>query len=43
MVMHELAREKAKARFTSYVAFRSEKFYLKSSYISFIRDKVVPL
>lgn len=43
MVMHELAREKAKDRFANYVSFRSEKFHLKSSYISFIRDKVIPI
>lgn len=43
MYMHELAREKAKARFVRYVAFRSEKFHLKNSYIAYIRDKVIPI
>lgn len=37
MYMHELARENAKARFMSYVSFRSEKFHLKYSYVSFIK------
>ena len=43
MYMHELAREQAKARFMSYVAFRSEKFHLKNSYIEYIRDKIIPI
>ena len=43
MYMHEIAREKAKARFMSYVAFRSEKFHLKNSYVAYIRDKVIPI
>jgi len=37
MYMHENAREEAKARFMNYVSFRSEKFHLKSSYVSFIK------
>ena len=41
--MHENAREEAKARFINYVSFRSEKFHLKSSYVSFIKQKVIPI
>lgn len=43
MFMHEISQDEAKARFMNYVAFRSEKYHLKSSYVSFIKKVVIPL